>query len=330
PPYAPPPPPPVAAPYAPPPPASLAVAARGPMAAEGPLPNEAFVDTTTTTTTTTPSTTTTEARARRRPRWQVEAEAALDTWLPRHARVAAVAAGVVGVVVGMGAAVGLGVALAGEARTQRTLLVRSTPPGASVTVDDIRLDDVTPLIADLALADGNHVVKVALAAGAPAQRPITLTSSDRSLQLSENLQSAGGVRVVSTPAGARILVDGRDVGTAPVVVPSVATDRPHVVEARRPGFKTATASIPAERAAEHVVALTLEPTSTAGRAVIATALPAVVEIDGMVVGASGETEHAVAPGRHDLVVRIASLGIEKRSSIEVPERGVGRWFIDID
>ena len=268
--------------------------------------------------------------ARRRPRWQMHAEAIAETWLPPRARLVGAAAAVVGVLVGFGATALIVSTLRHEPSTRRTIVVRSTPPGAVVNVNDERLARSTPVIADVDLADGAHTVTLAIAAGAPAQRTVTLTSTDRSLQLSENLQSTGSVRIESRPSGARVSLDGRDVGMAPIVVPAVSTDRPHVVEGRRPGFKTATASVPVTRPAELLVMLTLEAQKQGGRIVLSTALPASIEMDGALWGMTSSAERECGPGRHDVVVRIAALGIEKHAVIDVPERGVVRYFISLD
>lgn len=266
----------------------------------------------------------------RRARWRVHGEAALETWLPARARVAGALAVAVGVVAGFGVAAGLRAALAVEPSSLRTLIVRSTPAAASVTIDDRRLDEVTPLVVDVRLDDGPHVVKVALAAGAPVQRTIALAAGDRSLTISENLQSNGSVRIESRPSGARVLLDGRDVGLAPVVVPSVATDKLHLVEARKPGFKTATATVPVQRPAELLISLALEAQKQGGKVVLTTAVPATIELDGTPWGTTSALERECAPGRHDVVVRVAALGVEKRSVIDVPERGVARYFISLD
>ena len=267
---------------------------------------------------------------RRTPRWRARAGAIAELWLPPRARVVGAAAALLGVVVGFGAtAVGVAT-LRDEPSTRRTLVVRSTPSGAMVSVDNERWPQTTPVIADVDLADGAHVIKIALAAGQPAQRTVTLTATDRHLQLSENLQSNGSVRIETRPAGARVLLDGRDVGLAPVTVPAVTTDRPHVVEARKPGFKTATASVPVSRPAELLVSLTLEAQKQGGRVVLQTALPANIELDGAPWGTTSTAERECGPGRHEVVVRIADLAIEKRAVIDVPERGVVHYFIGFD
>ncbi len=263
--------------------------------------------------------------------WQLKAELFTEQWLPPRVRVVSVVAAVVAVVVGFGAAFGLAAHSAGgESASRRTLLVRSSPPGASVTLDDERLEGQTPLIIDADLDDGAHGLKLALAAGAPAQRKIVLGAEDRFVIVNESLQTAGAVRVETRPGGARVLLDGRDVGVGPLRLDVVSTDKSHVVEARKANHRTATATIPVDRPAEHIVLLTLEPERPPGRIVVQSALPALISLDGVPWGTTSSQERECPPGKHELVLRVAELGLEERATVDIPERGLARYFVSFD
>jgi tRNA A-37 threonylcarbamoyl transferase component Bud32 len=270
------------------------------------------------------------APVRRRSRWRLQVDDVLEHWLPMRARVLGGLMAMVGIGVGFVVAVTVASVWGRESSTQRSILIRSTPPGATVTIDDVRVPGVTPVVADLRLDDGPHAVKIGLAASAPAVRKIVLAAGDRSLTLSENLQSSGSVRVQTRPGGARILIDGRDVGTSPTTIDNVGTDKLHVVEARRAGYKDASAPVPVERPAEYLVSFSLEPNRSFGKVVLLTSLPATVELDGQPWGMTSTDERECPPGRHEVTVRVASLGIERRTAIEVPERGVARYFVGMD
>ena len=267
---------------------------------------------------------------RRRPRWRLQVDDVLEHWLPMRARVVGVLLAMLGGAVGFVVAVTVASVWGREPSTQRSILIRSTPSGATVTIDDERVPGVTPVVADLRLDDGPHSVKIGLAASAPALRKIVLAAGDRSLTLSENLQSSGSVRVQSQPGGARILMDGRDVGISPTTIENVGTDKLHVIEARRAGYKDASAPVPVERPAEYLVTFSLEPRRPFGKVVLLTSLPATVELDGQPWGMTSTDERECPPGRHEVTVRVASLGIERRTAIDVPERGVARYFIAIE
>jgi hypothetical protein len=261
---------------------------------------------------------------------QVAREVFVERWLPRGVRVGAVVMGVVGVVGGLAGGVLVQGALASRAASAtRALVVRTTPGGATVALDGQRLDGVTPLAVDVALADGPHALTLTLAKSAVAavERKIVVAADDRFVLVNETLQSAGRVVVDTRPAGARLLLDGRDVGRAPVTLDDVGTDKPHVVEARTPGFRTATATIPVDRGANHAVTLTLESTGTPGRLVILAAAPGDVVVDGVPWGptsTSVDDERECAAGRHEVVVTMPSLGARAVMTIDVPERGVAR------
>jgi hypothetical protein len=55
-----------------------------------------------------------------------------------------------------------------------------------------------------------------------------------------------------------------------------------------------------------------------------------VELDGQPWGMTSTDERECPPGRHEVTVRVASLAIERRTVIEVPERGVARYFVAMD
>lgn len=125
--------------------------------------------------------------------------------------------------------------------------VRSTPAGAGVTVDG-RWRGRTPLtIEDLRF--GRHVVRVVQPGYATAREDVTLSSSSPSRALSFRLERTapaaaprtaarppapaparpatptsytGSIYVDSRPRGARVLVNGKFVGTTPVRIPDVA------------------------------------------------------------------------------------------------------------
>ena len=55
-----------------------------------------------------------------------------------------------------------------------------------------------------------------------------------------------------------------------------------------------------------------------------------VWLDGAPWGTTSMAERECQPGKHELVVRVAELGIETRASVDVPERGVAKYFLSFD
>lgn len=151
------------------------------------------------------------------------------------------------------------------------LLVRSTPGGAEVFVNGERRG-VTPLaLRDLPF--GAYAVRVVRAGFAPVEQRVAIDAGRpaRSLELTLTRGAAtpasaaaeavapGSLLVESRPAGARVLVDGAEIGVTPVTVPSLAAG-PHTVRIERAGYVsiTTTARIEARTRARVAVTLTAE------------------------------------------------------------------------
>lgn len=145
------------------------------------------------------------------------------------------------------------------------LVIRSQPSGAMVTVDGRLLGD-TPLTLD-GVRLGTHALQVARPGYVPRVERVTLSAAipERTLTvaLEPALDSAvgpeaspgagrraadplpaanGAVQVESTPRGARVLIDGRFVGQAPLRVPEL-TPGTHVVSFELAGYRPATRSV---------------------------------------------------------------------------------------
>jgi len=262
---------------------------------------------------------------------QVAREMFVERWLPRGIQAAAVVVVLLGGLGGLAAGQAARIWLSAErARVTRALVVRTTPPGAAVTFDGVRLDGITPLAVDLPIDDGAHVVRVALRGGAPIERRVTVSADDRFVLVHENFRSAGRVVIDTQPAGARVLLDGRDAGRAPVTLDDLGTDRPHVVEARLVGYAPATATVPMERGPEHAVALTLSPTDPPGRLVVVSPLPGDVTVDGLWWGRSTAAvdEGRPAPsGLRTVVFESTAVGARTAMTVDVPAGGVVRVFV---
>ena len=122
------------------------------------------------------------------------------------------------------------------------LLVRTTPPGATVVVDGVDRGQ-TPLSLD-DLPYGTHRISISRAGYGSETREVSLSRdagvASVGLELIEvgSATSAvvGSIRVDSRPDGARVMLDGQLVGTTPVVVPDVASGT-HRVRVERDGYQ---------------------------------------------------------------------------------------------
>ena len=136
------------------------------------------------------------------------------------------------------------------AKETARLLVRTTPPGASVTVDGT-LRGKSPLaLRDLEL--GTRTIVVARPGYVSAERRITLTADRPSRSVDVAMVSvtaarpqptrpapaaaASGLMVDSRPPGASVTIDGAPRGTTPLTIESLAPG-PHTVLIERPGYR---------------------------------------------------------------------------------------------
>lgn len=147
------------------------------------------------------------------------------------------------------------------------VLVRTTPPGAAVTMAGAERG-VTPLsVGDLAF--GSHAVEVRRTGFQPATREVALSPSSPVVAVDITLDplaaaaaappaaDPGSLRVESRPPGARVFVGGRSAGTTPAVVSGLAAG-PHEVRIELEGYAPWVTSVDVGAANEVRVAASLD------------------------------------------------------------------------
>jgi hypothetical protein len=132
------------------------------------------------------------------------------------------------------------------------LLVRSTPAGARVLLDGRDVGE-TPLTLGT-VAFGTHVVRIAHQGYVAAERRVRIRSAQPAQSIEVELvatrpargttpspaapeRTSGSLMVDSRPAGARVFVDGRLVGTTPLLLDTVSAGE-HAVRLEMDGFST--------------------------------------------------------------------------------------------
>ena len=144
------------------------------------------------------------------------------------------------------------------------LIIRSDPSGAMVTIDGRLLGDTPLTLRDLRL--GTHALQIARPGHVPRVERVTLSAAvpERTLDLAlapaldtaaiprrdvrrEGLtppaaSAPGAVDVASAPRGARVSLDGRFVGLAPLRVPEV-TAGTHVLSVEMAGYQSVSQSV---------------------------------------------------------------------------------------
>ena len=116
------------------------------------------------------------------------------------------------------------------------LLVKSTPGGAAVTIDGQAQGGTTPLtVKDLSA--GEHVVEVRK--GLFWGRQQVTVAANRFVKVTVAMQKVKGqLEVLSTPPEATVLLDGKEVGTTPLVLPGVEAGK-HMLQVQKNGHVTA-------------------------------------------------------------------------------------------
>jgi hypothetical protein len=142
--------------------------------------------------------------------------------------------------VALGVLAGLVVAVAGLVAApwmrDGVLVVTTSPPGATVTVDGRVVPGTTPVVVEDIRLSGSHRVS----AEAPGRRGNALEIHGEPGRLARtvhlNLPSAlGSLTVESDPPGAEVRIDGKLVGRTPVTLGDLRVDERHRIDLTLPG-----------------------------------------------------------------------------------------------
>ncbi|MHB8105821.1 MAG: PEGA domain-containing protein [Candidatus Cryosericum sp.] len=99
-----------------------------------------------------------------------------------------------------------------------SLIVTSTPPGATVTLDGIT-KGVTPLTL-IDLKPRNYELEISLKGYASISRTVDLSDATEGTQDFALKQAFGKLSIVSDPAGAQVILDGKSSGVTPLKINS--------------------------------------------------------------------------------------------------------------
>jgi hypothetical protein len=146
------------------------------------------------------------------------------------------------------------------------IIVRSVPSGALVTIDGRTRGTTPETLGDLSL--GVHTVQVARPGYTPASRRVTLTAARPKSEISLTLRAAvgepgaraGSLVVDSRPRGARVTLDGKDVGQTPLRLPNVSVGT-HSVRIELDGYRGVTSQVVVKPGEQASSAVTLERAS---------------------------------------------------------------------
>ena len=154
------------------------------------------------------------------------------------------------------------------------LLIRSTPPGARVFVDDRDVGKTPAAVRDVAV--GTHRVRVTQDGYATEERSVMITRRRPTQAMAVVLKrpaparakaettiprtaaGVGGVLVVeSRPAGAKVFLDGKLIGTTPLSMPAVSAGQ-HTVRLERDGYRRWSSTVRMAGSGQNRVTASLE------------------------------------------------------------------------
>jgi hypothetical protein len=197
-----------------------------------------------------------------------------------------------------------------------TLAIDTNPGGAEVVVDGQQRGR-TPL--HLTLAAGAHVVELS-GAGEPRSIPVTILAGTQASQYVELRQGAifGQLQVRTSPAGARVTLDGVPRGTSPLTIGDV-TPGPHTVMLESEAG-SAKQDVTIEAGIAAVMAVTLSvPQSGPGSGWISIAAPVEMQINenGRLLGSSATDRIMVSAGKHEIEISNVPLAYKSVRTIQV-------------
>ena len=215
------------------------------------------------------------------------------------------------------------------------LEVRSSPPGASVSLDGEELEMVTP--ADLQLPPGEHRLRLLLDRHRPLERVVELRPAQQVLLDLTLSPWSGEVELTSDPAGAAVLVDGESVGETPWQGSGLDRSVAHRLELRLEGYQPWRREFSFDSRQRVALAADLvrrsapRPPAAQGTGYLSVvALPwAEVLLDGRSLGETPILRHRVTSGRHVVVLRNTPRGSEVRRVVTITAGAEERISVDL-
>jgi len=189
-----------------------------------------------------------------------------------------------------------------------SILVEADVPDAEVLIDGNKHPDKTPtVIANV--VEGLHVVEVRKEPAVPWKQTVQVEASGQlkvRAELKATLGGGGGtVRVLSNVTGAKVFLDGNDMGQVPVDIKDVKAGE-HVIEVKAAGYQVREERVTVNNGSAAVLKLDLNPEGKTDGGTIKVVSPvpeAEVFIDGAATGKVPQ-EKQVAGGDHFVVVKL--------------------------
>jgi len=186
-----------------------------------------------------------------------------------------------------------------------SIRVISRTAGATVTIDG-ELVGAVPATRD-GLSAGDHIVEVAAPNYQTGQQTVTVVAGQQrvvSMDLTAAAATSGTLRVIGTPRGATVTVDGAAIGELPAE--TTLTPGEHIVEVSMAGFTGQTQTVTIVAGQSRVVSVALAENRSPGRFLVRSNVPgSTVLIDGSGPFPVPYAMDSAPVGTHAIIVRSA-------------------------
>jgi hypothetical protein len=203
-----------------------------------------------------------------------------------------------------------------------TLILASEPPGASVTIDGRAVAEVTPT--QIRLAPGRHQIELHLAGHRTSKVADVDIGAGERLRYERALQPMRtGLRVRSSPDGARVSLDGELLGETPLAREVPADGQAHQLRLEKPGFLALDVPVTLSDGVGVDVERTLVPAVRRGKLNLQVDPWAYVYFEGRRIAEAPVAGLSLPVGKQTLRLDNPRLGRSKTVVVEVPEKGTG-------
>ncbi len=189
-----------------------------------------------------------------------------------------------------------------------TVVVEADVPDAEVLIDGNKHPDKTPAVISNVI-EGIHVVEVRKEPSVPWKQTIQVKANEQTKVRAELKAGMGGavgtISVLSNISGAKVFLDGREVGAVPFDIKDVKPGE-HVLEVKAPGYQTREERVVINAGQTEIRKMDLTPEMSPNQGTIKVVSPvpeAEVFIDGAGVGKVPQEKRAAA-GEHFVVVKL--------------------------
>jgi hypothetical protein len=189
-----------------------------------------------------------------------------------------------------------------------TVVVDADVPDAEVYIDGNKHPDNTPAVISN-VVEGLHVIEVKKPPSLPWKQTVQVTANQQTKVRADMLSTMNGgtgvIRVISDAPGARVFIDGTEMGPAPFDAKDQKAGD-HLVQVKAPGMATGEKHVMVAAGQSQIVKFDLNQDFSGDMGllkVVSTVPEAMVFIDGAAIG-KVPVEKRMSAGEHPVVVRL--------------------------